>query len=128
MTIQKHSRQRDAILNELRSRVDHPTAEELYFSLKKELPNLSLGTVYRNLSALAEDGIIMKIEGDGADRFDGNCINHYHFRCEKCGKVTDMCMPIFDNIENQAQGFADGTITSHKIIFSGVCSDCQQNK
>ena len=128
MTIQKHSRQRDAILNELRSRFDHPTAEELYFSLKKELPNLSLGTVYRNLSTMAEDGIIMKIEGDGADRFDGNSANHYHFRCEKCGKVTDIYMPLFEDIENQAQNFADGTITSHRIVFSGVCKGCQQNK
>ena len=72
MATVKHSKQREAILSELRSRKDHPTAEDLYFTLKAEMPNLSLGTVYRNLNMLASDGVILKISFEGADRYDGN--------------------------------------------------------
>lgn len=128
MPVQKHSRQRDAILEELCSRCDHPTAEELYFSLKKSLPSLSLGTVYRNLNMLADDGVILKIEGGSSDRFDGNSKNHYHFRCTDCGKVSDVPMALIEGIEQQAQNFADGSVISHQIVFSGVCSECQQIK
>lgn len=125
MAAKKYSKQREAILNELRSRYDHPTVEELFFSLKKDLPSLSLGTVYRNLNSMADDGTITRLSVDGADRFDGNNSNHYHFRCSQCGKVSDVHMPLVENIEQQAQNFADGTVTSHCIVFSGVCTDCR---
>lgn len=120
----KHSKQRDAILEELRSRKDHPTAEELYFSLKPSYPNLSLGTVYRNLNMLAEEDIILKIPSDGADRFDATTENHYHFRCTKCGKVSDVDFPAIKNIENDAQKFSDSKIVSHQLMFIGLCKNC----
>ena len=124
MAAVKHSRQREAILTELRSRKDHPTAEELYLSLKPNLPNLSLGTVYRNLNMLACDGVILRISFKGADRFDGHKTLHYHFRCLECGKVYDIDMPTFDGINLKAQAFAKGHINSHELVFSGVCDEC----
>ena len=87
----KHSKQRDAIKNFLADRYDHPTAETVYLNIKKEFPNISLGTVYRNLSLLAEIGEIQKLStGIGPARFDGNTAPHYHFICNCCGNVLDL--------------------------------------
>ena len=119
MAAVKHSKQREAILAELRSRKDHPTAEDLYLTLKAEMPNLSLGTVYRNLNMLASDGVILKISFEGADRYDGNKELHYHFQCLECGCVTDVDMPPFNDI-----AYAKGRIDTHELIFSGVCDKC----
>jgi Fur family transcriptional regulator, peroxide stress response regulator len=124
----KHSKQREAILSELRSRKDHPTAEDLYFTLKAQMPNLSLGTVYRNLNMLASDGVILKISFEGADRYDGNKELHYHFQCLECGRVTDVDMPTFDDINLKAQAYAKGRIDTHELIFSGVCDECLNAK
>lgn len=124
MATVKHSKQREAILSELRSRKDHPTAEDLYFTLKAEMPNLSLGTVYRNLNMLASDGVILKISFEGADRYDGNKELHYHFQCLECGRVTDVDMPTFDDINSKAQAYAKGRIDTHELIFSGLCDEC----
>ena len=128
MAALKHSKQREAILAELRSRKDHPTAEDLYFTLKAEMPNLSLGTVYRNLNMLASDGVILKISFEGADRYDGNKELHYHFQCLECGRVTDVDMPTFDDINSKAQAYAKGRIDTHELIFSGVCNECLDAK
>ena len=128
MAALKHSKQREAILAELRSRKDHPTAEDLYFTLKAEMPNLSLGTVYRNLNMLASDGVILKISFEGADRYDGNKELHYHFRCFECGRVTDVDMPPINDINSTAQAYAKGRIDTHELIFSGVCNECLDAK
>ena len=83
----KYSRQRDSIKNFLENRYDHPTAETVYANIRQEYPNISLGTVYRNLALLSELGEIQKIStGIGPDRFDGNPRPHYHFFCRKCGR------------------------------------------
>ena len=128
MAALKHSKQREAILAELRSRKDHPTAEDLYFTLKAEMPNLSLGTVYRNLNMLASDGVILKISFEGADRYDGNKELHYHSRCFECGRVTDVDMPPINDINSKAQAYAKGRIDTHELIFSGVCNECLDAK
>ncbi len=83
--------QREAILSELRSRKTHPTADELYASLRTTMPQISLGTVYRNLEQLSQAGVIRKLETAGKQRrFDGELAEHFHFRCEHCGCVTDI--------------------------------------
>ena len=122
----KHSRQRDAILNNLRSRYDHPTADELYLSLKKEFPNISLATVYRNLNMLCENGIIQKIVSDDVDRFDAQIKVHYHMTCNICKKVFDIEMPVIDNLNEQAQKYVKGTVETHTIMFNGICENCQK--
>lgn len=124
MPVIKHSKQRDAILNELCSRYDHPTAEEVYFSLKPHMPNLSLGTVYRNLSVLANDGTIQKFSVGGADHFDGNANNHYHMVCTSCNRLYDVDMPLIEGIEEKADNYVDGEIQAHRITFVGVCKNC----
>jgi len=124
MPASKFSRQREAILEELRSRYDHPTAETLYLSLKQKIPNLSLGTVYRNLNLLSDEGIINKISSDGADRFDADKTTHYHLRCTECGGLFDIDFPIIEVINEKAESFADCKITSHELTFIGVCKNC----
>ena len=124
MAVTKHSKQRDAIIEELCQRYDHPTAEEIYLALKIKMPNLSLGTVYRNLNMLSDDGTIQKISVGGADHFDGNAKNHYHMLCTECKRLIDVAYPVLEDIEKKAVDFVDGKITSHSITFIGVCNGC----
>lgn len=121
----KYSRQRECIKQFLVNRYDHPTAETIYINVKKEFPNISLGTVYRNLSLLTELGEIQKIStGIGPDRFDGNPAPHYHFFCRKCGCVTDLDMEGIDHINILAGSLFDGEIEGNITYFYGKCADC----
>lgn len=121
----KHSRQRDSIKNFLSNRYDHPTAETVYMGIKEEFPNISLGTVYRNLSLLADIGEILKIStGTGPDRFDGNPNPHYHFFCSQCGRVMDLEMESIDHINVIASHKFPGKIEGSVTHFFGKCPEC----
>lgn len=99
--MRKHSKQREAIQFYLATHSNHPTAETVYLGIKEEFPNVSLGTVYRNLALLAENGEILKIStGVGPDRFDGCIDPHYHFFCTECGAVYDLKMESIDHIND----------------------------
>lgn len=127
MAALKHSRQRDCIKNFLMSRYDHPTADIIYMGVKEEFPNISLGTVYRNLALLTELGEIIKITSDeGADRFDGHVEPHSHFICKKCHSVLDIKMDNEDFINEAAQRCFPGTIEGHSLHFYGICSSCKE--
>lgn len=96
----KFSKQRELILNEILNNPVHPTADYLYENLKKDNPNLSLGTVYRNLAQLTEHGFIRKVSIPGyPDRFDGRIDNHYHIICEVCGEVYDLESEVLNNLQ-----------------------------
>lgn len=124
MAMEKKSRQRDALLANLASRTDHPTADELYFDLKQEFPNISLGTVYRNLAQLSESNAILKLTCGTADHFDYNTNQHYHLFCEECHRLYDLDMPILDGLNKQAQNHYDGQINNHRLFFYGICENC----
>ena len=122
--IMKKSRQRDAILANLQSRCDHPTADMIYMDIRKEIPNISLGTVYRNLSLLADHGMIIRLSIDGkAERFDCITGTHYHFVCQECGEVEDLEIQL-PTINDVAQEGFTGQITGHNTFFYGLCADC----
>ena len=121
MLPQKHSRQRDAILAELCSRYDHPTAEALYFAVKPQLPALSLATVYRNLSQLCAEGHAPRIVSDGSVRFDGNAAPHCHVTCTECGAVADLAVSP-DALIAEAQAAYEGEVFSGSVMFYGLCS------
>lgn len=125
----KYSRQRESIKNFLATRYDHPTAETVYLNIKEEFPNISLGTVYRNLNLLAEIGEIQKLStGIGPDRFDGNVLPHYHFICNHCSSVLDLNVSGLEHINILAsQGF-DGEIDGHITYFFGTCPTCRAKK
>ena len=122
----KYSKQRESIKNFLVTRYDHPTAETVYLNIRKEFPNISLGTVYRNLNLLAEIGEIQKLSpGIGPDRFDGNPAPHYHFICRHCGCVMDLTVSGLDHINILAGQDFDGEIEGHITYFYGSCPSCK---
>ncbi len=121
----KHSRQRDAIKEFLYTRNDHPTAEVVYMNVSKQYPNISLGTVYRNLTLLADLGEIQRLRvGDGQDHFDADTSEHYHFVCQKCGRVMDLEMESIERIKDIAGMNFNGQIAGHVTYFYGTCGDC----
>lgn len=121
----KHSRQREAIRENLMTRYDHPTAETVYMDIKEDFPNISLGTVYRNLSLLSDLGEIQKIStGAGPDRFDGNPKPHCHFQCRKCNSMLDIPFEHSDAILSQASQHFPGNIEGCSIQFYGLCPNC----
>lgn len=128
MTTTKHSRQRDAIKNFLMSRKDHPTAEVVYSNVRKEFPNISLGTVYRNLSFLVETGDAVKVPcRDGSVHFDGRVLPHYHFQCTECGALIDLDGD-FSKAEEAflctAKTNFSGVIEGNISFFYGKCPHC----
>lgn len=124
----KYSRQRAAILSFLQSRKDHPTAELVYSNVKEEFPNISLGTVYRNLNQLAEAGMIAKHSFGvlGIDHYDYDTSPHYHFVCNCCNAVIDLPMECHDfpSIDMEASKNFDGLIQGHRLYFCGICKKC----
>jgi Fur family ferric uptake transcriptional regulator len=117
--------QRQIILEELRKVKSHPTATEMYDMVRKRLPRIGLGTVYRNLELLAKLGIIRKLEGDCKQkRFDGDITPHYHIRCIKCNRVDDIFIKMDRELEKSAASCCDYKILDHHVQFSGICSKC----
>lgn len=121
----KYSRQREYIKENLMHREDHPTADMIYADVREVFPNISLGTVYRNLQLLTDIGEIQKLNvGDGVDHFDAKTFPHYHFICRECGSVIDLQMGNIDTIKDIAGVNFDGQIAGHITYFYGVCGNC----
>lgn len=120
----KYSRQREALLKELRSRTDHPTADMLYQKLREEYPNISLGTVYRNLALLCDLGKIKKIPcGDGSERYDGFLGPHNHFVCSGCGRVIDL-EAAESEVDTKVKNKEIGCVNNYSLIYYGLCKEC----
>ena len=122
--IQKFSRQREAIYKNLSSRYDHPTAEQIYLDVKSEIPSLSLGTVYRNLSQLCTDNRLQVFNCGGIEHFDANTDNHYHFFCESCRKLYDTNSDTFKFIDDESENLNVGQVRTHNLMFYGTCKNC----
>ncbi len=121
----KYSKQREMIMDFLQGRKDHPTADIVYENVRLLNPNISLGTVYRNLALLADLGEIRRLRlGDGTDHFDADISPHYHFICNGCGCVRDLQMDDMENILENARRRFDGRITGHMTYFYGYCGKC----
>ena len=122
----RNTRQRQVILEEIQKLDSHPSAATLYELVRKRLPKVSLGTVYRNLDFLAQTGVIQKLNTGSAEaRFDWNPELHYHVRCLHCGRVDDVHNAPGDLVDreiNELQGFA---ILGHQLQFIGLCPDCR---
>jgi Fur family ferric uptake transcriptional regulator len=119
------TRQRRVILEELRKVNTHPSADEIYEIVRKRLPRISLGTVYRNLEILSDSGDIQKLEtGCSLKRFDGNLSEHCHIRCVRCDRIADA--PMLPELEIDLERFdsTDFEIIGHRLEFLGVCSIC----
>lgn len=120
-----YSRQREAIKSFLLTRKDHPTAEVVFTEIRKEYPNISLGTVYRNLSLLTELGEIQKLScGDDKEHYDADISVHSHFICRNCHAVIDLDMDNLNFINSLAQANFTGMIEGHCVHFFGLCPKC----
>ena len=123
---QRNTRQRRLILEELEGLTSHPTAADLHQIVRQRLPQISLGTIYRNLELLARTGAIRRLEaGGGAARFDANTEPHGHLRCVRCGALKDVHdIPL--DLEDTGFGDLDGYDTlGYRLEFVGICPACK---
>ncbi|OGO07081.1 MAG: transcriptional repressor [Chloroflexi bacterium RBG_13_60_13] len=124
--MKRRSKQRESIVRVLRGTRSHPTADWVYEQVRKEIPNISLGTVYRNLKMMKERGEILELSCAGSlGRFDGNPENHYHFRCDRCGRVHDIDEAIDRAIDEKVAARTGFEISHHRLEFRGLCIECQ---
>ena len=126
---QRNTVQRQVILEELRAVNSHPTATELYEMVRKQLPKVSLGTVYRNLELLAQSKTIRKLELTGSEaHFDGETRPHHHARCQKCGAIDDLWDIPNDIVQQQHMSLADYDLRGYRIDFYGLCRACKSGQ
>ena len=116
----RNTKQRDLILNIINNSYNHPSAYDIYLECKKTIPNISLGTIYRNLNTLIETNNIQKIKSvDNIDRYD-KMINHSHFICIKCNKIIDINEKV-----NYNEYVGENKVLNCKLILEGLCKDCK---
>jgi Fur family peroxide stress response transcriptional regulator len=120
------TKQREAILKILRNTRSHPTADQIYDAVRQQIPNISKGTVYRNLQVLREDGAISELNPNGTpSRYEEKQSKHYHFQCEKCGRVFDLDEPVNTEIDKMVSARTGLKVSYHQTEFRGLCKDCQ---
>ena len=124
----KHFRKRDAILSCLRQTTEHPSADWVYAKLKPQIPDLALGTVYRNLSLFKDQGLIASLGTvGGVERFDGNVTPHVHFICTACHKVLDLSqIQVPEELNASADRASGGRVESCQLTFNGRCGSCKE--
>ena len=121
-----YSKQREIIIEYIKGVKTHPTAEMVYNDLRINNPDLSLGTVYRNLDKLSKTGEIIRLKGFGQkDRFDGNINYHYHGECVKCLKIFDIYVDYFSDIDKIIKEVSKCDVLSHEIKFNIICLNCK---
>lgn len=125
----KYSHQREIILQTVQEERSHLTAQEVYEIVRKKVPNISLGTVYRNLNILSENGLIRKIElPQSSDQFDFTLKPHSHLYCTKCNKIYDINIASIEEMKHIIEQEHGYTITSCNIVLEGLCKNCQVEK
>lgn len=125
--IKRNTIQRTLVLQTVNQLKNHPTADTVYDVVCKEYPSISRGTVYRNLNQLVEEGFIQKIPVlGGAERFDHQTHNHYHFKCMACGNIYDLELDQVVNLDTIIQNAKEFQITGYDIMFKGLCSCCNE--
>ena len=127
MATTKHFRKRDAILTYLKSTHAHPSAEMVYADLKQQIPDLSLGTVYRNLNLFKDQGLAISVATvHGVERFDGNTSPHVHFICNDCAAIIDLeDMEVPQALTTAAERSTGGKIAECQLTFTGTCKNCR---
>ena len=122
----RKSKQKEAILRVLRGTTSHPSADWVYEQVKREIPKISLGTVYRNLKLLKQKGEILELDlASTLSRFNGNSQDHYHFRCKQCGRIFDVDEPVDEEIDDRVAQKTGFKVSHHRLEFRGLCKDCQ---
>lgn len=126
MKQQRNTKQRQLILDVVKSHHDHPSADQLYLQLRGMDDKISRGTVYRNLNLLVENGEILHVKVPGVDRFESRLDFHYHLICGQCGKVVDVSLPYHTDLDQSATEESGFEISRHRTIFEGICPECKK--
>lgn len=125
-----HSKQRDLIYDYLCGTRSHPTADDVYQAVKPIQPDISLGTVYRNLNLLADNGTILRLHmKDGLDHFDADTSEHFHFYCNNCKRLFDLEMKLptsLDGLIDAADRSPIGDVEGCMMYFYGACDECRR--
>ena len=125
----RYSKQSEEVLNTVLNSNNHPDAKEIYELVKLKIPNVSLGTVYRNLNTLAKEGLIRKIElDDGNDRFDKTLCQHNHLKCTTCGKVIDIAPKLDQKEIEEIESKTGFKITDSSFNINGICEKCKKER
>ena len=125
----RYSKQRQLILETLKQSPIHPTAEQIYEQVKIEMPSISLGTVYRNLSLLVDKKEIRRFESPGevSTRYDGRNDDHSHLVCNVCNKVYDINVETFQHLDDTLNNLTGFVVEEHDIVLKGICRECQKD-
>jgi Fe2+ or Zn2+ uptake regulation protein len=121
--MERRTSQKETIFQYLKSVKNHPTAEEIYLAVRKKLPRISLGTVYRILNNFKEKGEILELAGEN-NRYDGYIKPHGHFICEKCRKIYD----IDGEFDMQPEKIKIGKVNKYQVYFYGLCNKCKKGR
>ena len=125
MTRTRVTKQKKVIVKILQETTSHPTADWIYEEARKVLPDISLGTVYRNLRVLTEAGVIRELNyGSTYSRYDGNASNHYHFVCLHCNQVLDIPVPVISDLEARVEDVTGHQVDYHRTELYGICREC----
>ena len=128
MAIVRFTRQRQAVLETVQASREHPDAARVFESVRQLVPNISLGTVYRSLEALVEDGHLIQIQQPGAaTRYDARLERHYHLLCDSCGAVFDVELELPDLVLIARRSVRTFDVRAATVEFHGTCENCQKN-
>lgn len=123
----RNTRQRQVVLDIVRNTDTHPTADWVYEQARQVIPNISLGTVYRLLGRLQEEGLVVQLEaGSRKSRFDGQPGPHQHIVCERCGRIADVPDVVDQKATERIQQTTGYRVSAHRVEWFGLCPECQQ--
>lgn len=121
----RYSKQREAIRAFVVDSHNHPTAQDVFVGVQQDFPHISLGTVYRNLMQLADNGEIRKVDvSDGSTHFDGHIASHQHFSCSRCGMIFDIASPDIEEVQRLLSSDFGGQLDSFELTLKGICPEC----
>jgi Fur family transcriptional regulator, peroxide stress response regulator len=125
----RNTKQRRVILGELLKTKAHPDASALFKIVRRRIPDISIGTVYRNLNLLKGDGRIIELAcGRHSSHYDADLKSHYHFFCLDCGNILDLDEPLLRSLDNEVSKRSGMTVKYHRVDFYGYCGNCKNNR
>ncbi|WP_338151313.1 transcriptional repressor [Persephonella sp. IF05-L8] len=124
----RNTQQRKVILDILRSTDIHPTADWIYERAREVIPNISLGTVYRNLKILKEEGLILELNDGKQSRFDGRIDRHFHFKCAQCNSIYDIETEGIVEMKTDILNKKGYSVETWDVVFTGICPTCSGNQ
>ncbi len=125
MKPRRNTKQRQMVLETVRSHRDHPTADEIYIDLRQNDDKISRGTVYRNLNILVDNKEIQSVKIRDAERYDWRQDRHYHLKCTQCNEIIDIDIPYNEGLDKEVSEEMGYKLTYHNTVFEGICPSCQ---